>query len=101
MDLSASLQISEKLKVTELFALVLLLIFITVLYCVILSCNGSHSYNMCLGVGLFCCMGVFLTFYLCICKFFQHKILLFVSYGIYFCIVVISLAYFVFTCLLF
>jgi len=35
MDLYASLQISEKLKVTELFTLVLLLIFITVLYCVL------------------------------------------------------------------
>jgi len=78
MDLYASLQMSEKLKVKELFALVLLLIFIAVLYCVILSCNGSHSYNMCVGVGLFCCMVVFHTFYLCICKFFQHKILLFV-----------------------
>jgi len=81
MDLYASLQMSEKLKVTELFALVLLLIFITVLCCVILSCNGSHSYNMCLGVGLFCCVGVFRTFYLCIYKFLQHQIL-FVSYGI-------------------
>jgi len=52
MDLYACLQMSENLKVTKLFALVLLLIFITVLYCVILSHNGSHSYNMCLGVGL-------------------------------------------------
>jgi hypothetical protein len=84
MDLYVSLQISEKFK-AFCFGIS------AALYCVILSCNGLNSYNMCLGVGLFCSMSVFLTFFCVYANFFWHRILLFVSYGIYFCIVVISI----------